>query len=71
MDSSGFGKGIGEALSLLFYFAGAAIIGIPALLVVIGWMWWSEPNYKQQAIDRGYAEYCAKTGDWAWKGECE
>lgn len=26
---------------------------------------------QRQAIERGYAQYCATTGEWAWKGECE
>lgn len=26
---------------------------------------------KQEAIDRGYALYCPKNGEFAWKGECE
>lgn len=25
--------------------------------------------YRQQAIERGFAEYDAKTGQWRWKGE--
>lgn len=25
--------------------------------------------YRQQAIQRGYAEYNQKTGEWQWKGE--
>lgn len=24
-----------------------------------------------EAIERGYAQYCEKTGIWHWKGECE
>lgn len=70
MDSSGM-RSLRYLLGPLFYVAAAALIGIPLLLIVIGWMWWSEPNYKQQAIERGYAEYCSKIGEWAWKGECE
>lgn len=26
---------------------------------------------QRQAVERGYAQYCASTGEWAWKGECE
>lgn len=26
---------------------------------------------QQQAIERGYALYCPKDGEFAWKGECD
>ena len=26
--------------------------------------------FRQEAIDKGYAQYCSATGYWAWKGEC-
>ena len=71
MDSSGMGRGLGDLLEFLFYAAAMGIVGIPILLIAFGWMWFSTPDYKQQAIERGYAEYCSKTGEWAWKGECE
>ena len=28
-------------------------------------------KYKTEAVERGYAEYCPDTDNWAWKGECE
>ena len=31
----------------------------------------SQSYYREGAIERGYAEYCQKTGEWAWIGECE
>jgi len=71
MDSSGFGKGLGDLFGFLFYTTVAGLMGIPLLFIAIGWMWFSEPNYKQQAIECGYAKYCPKTGEWAWKGECK
>lgn len=27
-------------------------------------------DFQREAIERGYAQYCATTGEWAWKGEC-
>ncbi len=30
-----------------------------------------EADFRADAIERGYAQYCAKSGDWAWKGECD
>lgn len=27
-------------------------------------------SLKNEAIERGYALYCPKTGDWAWVGDC-
>lgn len=29
----------------------------------------SNQGYQTEAIERGYAEYNAKTGAWQWKGE--
>lgn len=29
-----------------------------------------ESNIRQQAIEKEYALYCPKTGEFAWKGEC-
>jgi Mg2+/Co2+ transporter CorB len=31
----------------------------------------TENQYRYEAIERDYAEYCSKTGEWAWKGECD
>ena len=28
-------------------------------------------HYEAQAIERGYALYCPKDGEFAWKGECD
>jgi len=28
-------------------------------------------NFKAEAIQRGLAQYCPVTGNWAWKGECK
>ena len=68
MDSSGIGRSIGDFFSFYIYTAATVIVGLPFLLI---WIWMYTPDYKQQAIERGYAEYCSKTGEWAWKGECE
>lgn len=28
-------------------------------------------TWKQEMIDRGYAQYCQDTGEWAWLGDCK
>lgn len=28
-------------------------------------------RWKEVTIERGLAEYCSKTGEWSWMGECE
>ena len=28
-------------------------------------------SWKQQAIERGFAQYCEKTGEFSWINECE
>lgn len=30
-----------------------------------------QKDFKQQAIEHEYAEYCPDTGKWSWIGECE
>ena len=30
-----------------------------------------DQKWHRDLIQRGLAEYCATTGDWAFKGECE
>jgi hypothetical protein len=27
--------------------------------------------WKADAVQKGYAQYCADTGAWAWSGECK
>jgi len=27
--------------------------------------------WQRQAIERDYGEFCSRTGEWAWIGECE
>lgn len=29
----------------------------------------SSNSLKEEAIERGFAQYCPTTGDWGWKGE--
>ena len=45
-----------------------------SLMGMIGFLDWVEAGttkgIKSQAIERGYAQYCADTGKWAWKNEC-
>lgn len=33
--------------------------------------WLSESQYRAEATERGYAQYCPDTGYWKWKGECD
>lgn len=52
------------------------IIGICTTLIflwllVISLDFYSMTVIRSQAIERGYAGYCEKTGNWAWKGECK
>ncbi len=28
-------------------------------------------EWQKETVERGLAMYCPKTGDWAWKGECD
>ena len=28
-------------------------------------------RWQKEAIERDYGEYCSRTGEWAWIGECE
>lgn len=45
-----------------------AIVSIALMLVSLT----STPTtaWQSEVIERGYALYCADTGDFAWKGEC-
>jgi len=45
-----------------------ALIGFVLLLVGFDVGVWLRES---QAIERGYALHCPKTGDFAWKGECD
>lgn len=70
MDGSMF-RGVGEAMSLLFWLAAAASIGCIALLGYVVWDWTTTPDWQREAIQRGFALYCPGNGEFAWKGECE
>ncbi len=55
-------------------FFGLAVTFILGCGAVFGWglaSWYGEADFRAAAIERGYAQYCAKSGDWAWKGECD
>lgn len=43
------------------------------LTMALGWLRENRDlgNFRHEAIERGYAEYCPKTGVLNWKGECE
>lgn len=44
-----------------------AVIGAIAVIFVVLIIFTSKPDYKQEAIERGFAEYNSITGDWQWK----
>ena len=49
----------------LFGMLTAFVLGVFLFGSVIANHWQSE------TIERGLAQYCPQTGDWAWIGECE
>ena len=51
-------------LLLIIAMAAAAAGALVALVL-------TENQYRHEALERDYAEYCTKTGEWAWKGECD
>lgn len=50
------------------FFAGI-ILGLLSLY----WFgsWETSEIYRKEAIERGYAQYCPLSGNWAWEGECK
>ena len=53
-----------------FMIAYLLIIILSATAAIIAFVL-TENQYRYEAIERDYAEYCSKTGEWAWKGECD
>jgi len=55
--------------------SGAEVVLIMVILFLVGigygGFMLGQMDFKQQAIDHGYAEYCSDTGNWSWVGECE
>jgi hypothetical protein len=50
----------------------AAVLIAIGCFVSGGWSHYSTASsYEEQAINRGYALYCPKDGEFAWKGECK
>lgn len=45
-------------------------IGFGSLMTLVAGLLFFQPDYKQEAIDRGFAIYCQGDGSWAWVGEC-
>lgn len=39
--------------------------------IFFGGSYYGKYEFKAQAVERGYAEYCSTTGNWSWIGECE
>ena len=69
MDGSAF-RGLGEAISAMFWIGAAAVIGCIILMAYIVWTWATEPDWQREAISRGLATYCPDNGEFAWIGEC-
>lgn len=55
----------------------ATIIGLFLGIVPVSVIFsvWAEDNanlrWKRITVERGLAQYCPKTGNWAWIGECK
>ena len=47
-----------------------AAIAFGSLMALVAGLLFFQPDYKQEAIDRGFATYCQDDGSWAWVGEC-
>ena len=52
---------VGFIMGLLF---GLFSTGILALII-------TETSWREEIVERGLAQYCPMTGDWAWIGECD
>jgi hypothetical protein len=46
------------------------VLGCFAIMTLLVGILFFQPDYKQEAIDRGFAVYCQDDGSWAWVGEC-
>lgn len=60
-----------DGLWLLFLAGMCAIITLIFMVPYLVYLSLSEPEWQAQAIARGYALHCPKTGDFAWQGECD
>ena len=54
--------------TILITFVISAILALSLIGVM---SLYSIPVVKQEAIEKGYAMYCPKGGEWAWIGECK
>jgi hypothetical protein len=52
---------VGFIMGLLF---GLFSTGILAIII-------AENSWREKIVERGLAQYCPMTGDWAWIGECD
>ena len=53
-----------DFLAVLF---AASVVLLVGFIVGAGIM---QDRSQEEAVSKGYAEYCSTTGDWAWKGKC-
>lgn len=53
-----------DGFEVLIFITAAAAIGM------IAGGSFTRADFKIQAIEHGYAQYCPANGAWAWKGEC-
>lgn len=53
----------------------ASFVGVVGLIAIIAAGFGSaaitRSEWQTKTIERGLAQYCPDTGEWAWKGECD
>ena len=50
---------------------GLVILVAVVATIFFGGMYVGSYKMKHEAVERGYALYCADTGDFSWKDECD
>lgn len=40
------------------------------LILGLTTMFSEQAEWRRETVERGLAQYCPTTGEWAWKGEC-
>lgn len=63
-------RGTDTFINVIIAIGMASIVVALALLVYAMFTTSDLDDLREQALERGYMEYCPKTGDLAWKGEC-
>lgn len=62
-----------KAIEFVLSTAGGFCLGLLLSLILFTWIAYSDGRevVRKQAVERGYAAYCPKNGQWAWNGECK